>query len=182
MKTSAFGQKTFQTLAVRIDTLAKADSTGRARYKYDEPYGVIRDDFQTLADSPQATDDERALGRLGLRLNNSWAPGAGISKNEVFQAHSGLVSSVSSEMAQPSGLNVGSILAHATLQAIDTAFSATPGMVFWTKEEVASSFLTAGFQSIADSGANRKQKSLARQGLKELEKSCESAMEKMQRI
>ncbi len=170
MNTSQLGQHTFKTLNVRIDTLNKSDGGGRARYVYEEPYAVIKDDFQALAESSESTQDEKALARLGLLMNDQWLPGAGISKKEIFQAHSGLVNSVNQEYASPSGKNIGSILGQATLSSIDTALSASPGMPFWTKDEIAASLLGAGFEAINESSANRKQKSLARKGLKSLEK------------
>lgn len=174
MNTSQIGQQTFKTLNIRIDTLNKADGGGRANYTYEEPYAVIRDDFQSLADSPDSTKDEKALARLGLLMNETWVPGAGISKTVVFKAHTGLVNATNEEYTQPSGKNVGSILAQATLSGIDTALSATPGIPSWTKDDVTASFLGAGFEAISQSDASRKQKSLAKKGLKSLEKFEES--------
>lgn len=170
MNTSQLGNQAFKTLNVRIDTLNKSDSGGRARYVYEEPYDVIRDDFQALAESSESTQDEKALARLGLLVNDQWLPGAGISKKEIFQAHAGLVNTAKEEYANPSGKNIGSVLAQATLSALDTAFAASPGMPFWTKDNMAASLLGAGFEAISESSANRKQKSLARKGLKTLEK------------
>ncbi len=170
MKASQIGQQAFKTLDIRLDTLNKADGGGRANYVYEEPYAVVRDDFQALAEDPKSTQDEKALARLGMLLHETWVPGAGISKQQVFQAHTGLVGAVNQEYAAPSGKNVGSILAQATLSGIETALSASPGMAFWNKDGLAASFLGAGFEAITESSASGKQKSLARKGLKSLEK------------
>lgn len=170
MNTSQIGQQAFKTLNIRIDTLSKADGGGRANYTYEQPYSVIRDDFRALAESPDSTPDEKAIARLGLLMNDTWVPGAGISKTVVFQAHTGLVNATNEEYAQPSGKNVGSMLAQATLSGIDAALSATPGIACWTQDDISASFLGAGFEAISQSDASRKQKSLARKGLKSLEK------------
>lgn len=170
MNTSQVGQQTFNTLNIRIDTLAQADGGGRANYVYEQPYAVIRDEFRALAENFSSTQDEKSMAQLGLLLNEKWVPGAGISKQQVFQAHAGLVSVANEEYSRPSGKNVGSILAQATLSGIETALSAAPGMASWTKDGISASFLEAGFEAISQSPASRKQKSLAKKGLKALDK------------
>jgi hypothetical protein len=168
MKLSQVGQQALQTLSIRTDTLNKTDNGGRAEYTYQEPYDVIADDFRQMADSPDTTRDEKSLAKLGILVNDSWAPGAGISREQVFQAHLGMLNTVQSEYSEPSETNVGSVLAKATLGALDNALQMSPGMVPWNKDGLSASLLSAGFEAILDSGATRGQKSVARKSLKAL--------------
>jgi hypothetical protein len=168
VKISPAGQQALQILSIRTDTLNKTDNGGTPEYVHQEPYAVVRDDFQKMAESADTTSDEKSLAKLGLLMNETWVPGAGISRKQVFQAHVGMLNSVQSEYAEPSKDNVGSVLARATLSAIDNALQTSPGMASWHKDGLSASLLGAGFEAVIGSKSSREQKSLARKSLKAL--------------
>jgi hypothetical protein len=165
MNTSMVGKKYMENLNIKANTLYETQK-GESDYKYAEPYGVIKDDFVSIASSPDTTNDEKAIAKLGLLINDSWGPDAGLNRASILNAHRGLLEIAEKEYESQSENQIGVILADATLNALSMTLSLNNLHYALEKESITADFLSKGFESIMSSNATKKQKTLAKRGLK----------------
>lgn len=167
MNTSMVGKQYMSNLNSKADILYESRN-GESNYKYAEPYDTIKDDFVLIASSPDTTDDEKSIAKLGLLINDSWAPDAGLKQADILNAHRGMLEVVEKEYGNMSKTQIGSVLARATLNSISATMSLTHLTSALQKESVTSALLGDGFEAIMSSNATKKEKALAKSGLKNM--------------
>ena len=165
MKTSMTGNKIISTLSAKAQTLYEVNQ-GENEYTFAQPYDTIKDEFVAISKSADTTDDEKAIANLGLLINDSWCPGMSLHRADILNAHRGILKTVEKEYEHPSESKIGSVLADATLNALDlTVKLGSSGSPLFS-ETISAVFLGDGFEAIMDSNATKKEKRLARKGIK----------------
>jgi len=167
MNTSMVGKQFMANLKSKADILYESKN-GQWNYKYAEPYNTIKDDFVLITSSPDTTDDEKSIAKLGLLIHNSWAPDAGLQQADILNAHRGMLEVVEKEYENKSTTQIGAVLARATLNSISTTISLTHLTGALQKESVTSALLGDGFKAIMSSNATKKEKAAAKTGLKNM--------------